>query len=73
MLVETDSPFLAPVPLRGKPCEPAYIIHTAKCLAEIRGTSPETIAKQTTANVVRRLGLASVAPAAHDRREVLLG
>jgi len=72
MLVETDSPFLAPVPLRGKTCEPAYIIHTARCLAEVRGSSPETIATQTTANVVRRLGLASVGPAAHDKREVHL-
>jgi TatD DNase family protein len=72
ILVETDSPFLSPVPVRHKkPCEPAYIVHTARCLAEIRGASPETIARETTANVVRRLSLASVAPAAHDKREVL--
>jgi TatD DNase family protein len=73
LLVETDSPFLAPVPLRGKTCEPAYIVHTARCLAEIRGLPSEEIAAQTTANVVRRLALASVKPAAHDRREVLFG
>jgi len=71
ILVETDSPFLAPVPLRGKRCEPAYIVHTARYLAEIRGARPEEIAAETTRNVVRRLSLASVAPAAHDKREVL--
>ena len=37
ILVETDSPYLAPVPLRGKPCEPAYVVHTAARLAELRG------------------------------------
>jgi len=37
ILVETDSPFLAPIPYRGKPCEPAFVTHTAKCLAELRG------------------------------------
>jgi TatD DNase family protein len=73
ILVETDSPFLAPVPLRGKTCEPAYIVHTARFLAEIRGAPPEAVAAQTTANVVRRLALASVKPAAHDTREVLFG
>jgi TatD DNase family protein len=73
ILVETDSPFLAPVPLRGKPCEPAYIVHTARYLAEIRDARPEEVAAQTTMNVVRRLSLASVAPAAHDKREVLFG
>jgi TatD DNase family protein len=57
ILVETDSPFLAPVPLRGKTCEPAYIVHTARCLAELRGETLETIAQQTTANVAKRLGL----------------
>jgi TatD DNase family protein len=73
ILVETDSPFLAPAPMRGKKCEPAYIVHTAKYLAEIRGESPDVVARATTANVVRRLALASVAPAAHDKREVLFG
>jgi TatD DNase family protein len=73
ILVETDSPFLAPAPLRGKKCEPAYIVHTAKYLAEIRGVSSDAVAGATTANVVRRLGLASVALAAHDKKEVLFG
>jgi TatD DNase family protein len=72
ILVETDSPFLAPVPLRGKRCEPAYIVHTARYLAEIRQTPPEAVARETTANVVRRLALASVGPAAHDKKEVIL-
>jgi len=57
ILVETDSPFLAPVPLRGKTCEPAYIVHTARCLAELRGQTFETIVRQTTANVAKRLDL----------------
>lgn len=50
LLVETDSPYLAPMPNRGKRNEPAYIVHTAKCLAEVQGISPETLAEQTTAN-----------------------
>lgn len=57
ILVETDSPFLAPIPMRGKTCEPAYIVHTARFLAELRGVSPETIAEVTTANTTRRLRL----------------
>jgi TatD DNase family protein len=58
MMVETDSPFLAPVPLRGKTCEPAYIVHTARCLAELRGETFEFVAERTTQNAVKRLGLA---------------
>jgi TatD DNase family protein len=73
ILVETDSPFLAPVPLRGKPCEPAYIVHTARYLAQLRGATSEAVAAVTTANVVRRLSLASVERAAHDKREVFFG
>jgi TatD DNase family protein len=70
IMVETDSPFLAPIPLRGKPCEPAYLVHTAGYLAELRGMTPAEVATHTTANVVRKLGLASVPQAAHDPREV---
>ena len=50
LLVETDSPYLAPEPMRGKPCEPAYVIHTARKLAEIKGVSIEELASQTTQN-----------------------
>lgn len=50
LLVETDSPFLAPVPHRGKPCEPAYVADTARFLADLRGESFDTLAAQTTAN-----------------------
>lgn len=55
ILVETDSPYLAPVPLRGKPCEPAFITHTARRVAELRGEPPEELARRTTANARRRL------------------
>jgi TatD DNase family protein len=54
LLIETDSPFLAPVPHRGKTCEPAYVANTATFLAELRGVSVETIA-QTTSENFRRL------------------
>lgn len=50
LLVETDSPFLAPVPHRGKTCEPAYVADTAAFVAELRGTSVEALAEQTTRN-----------------------
>lgn len=57
LLVETDCPFLTPVPLRGKRNEPAYVIHTARFLAELYQVSPEVIAAQTTANFQRLFGL----------------
>ena len=53
LLVETDSPFLAPVPHRGKRCEPAYVAETAKVLAGIKGISAAEMAGITTANVLR--------------------
>lgn len=53
LLVETDAPYLAPEPYRGKPCEPAYTVHTAKRLAEVKGVSFDTLAQATTANFYR--------------------
>ena len=50
LLVETDSPFLAPVPHRGKTCEPAFVANTAQFVADLRETSVEELAEQTTRN-----------------------
>ena len=50
LLVETDSPFLAPVPHRGKPCEPAFVRNTAEFVASLRGESVEALAANTTRN-----------------------
>lgn len=50
LLVETDSPYLAPVPYRGKRNEPAYVAQTAGYLAELLGMTPEALAQQTTEN-----------------------
>ncbi len=56
ILVETDSPYLAPIPFRGKSCEPAMVVHTAKRVAELRGITLEALAEATTANAERLLG-----------------
>lgn len=56
ILVETDSPFLAPVPLRGKANEPAFVVHTAKFLADLRKTPFEAFAALTTQNAIKTLG-----------------
>ncbi|MGZ8282020.1 MAG: TatD family hydrolase [Allosphingosinicella sp.] len=53
LLIETDSPFLAPVPHRGRSCEPAYVADTAKFLAELRGEPVERLAEATSANFYR--------------------
>jgi TatD DNase family protein len=58
MLVETDSPFLAPVPHRGQVCEPAFVADTAAFVAELRGETPEQLAEATTANFFRLFGRA---------------
>jgi TatD DNase family protein len=50
LLIETDSPFLAPVPHRGKPCEPAFVADTARFLAGVRGESVEELARYTSDN-----------------------
>ena len=53
VLVETDAPYLAPMPYRGKRNEPAYVVETAKVLAQACGVSAEAIARQTTDNFFR--------------------
>jgi TatD DNase family protein len=53
LLIETDAPYLAPVPHRGKRNEPAYVVHTAQALAEARRTPLEEVVAQTTANFAR--------------------
>jgi TatD DNase family protein len=57
LLIETDSPYLAPVPLRGKRNEPANVVHTAACLAGIKGVVPELIAEWTTRNALEVFGI----------------
>ncbi len=57
ILVETDCPFLAPVPKRGKTNEPSYVKHVAEKVAQLRGISLETLAQQTTANACELFSL----------------
>lgn len=56
ILVETDAPFLAPEPYRGKRNEPAFVVHTASKLAEIKGVTNDEIASHTTENCLRLFG-----------------
>ena len=53
LLIETDAPFLAPEPYRGKVCEPAHVVNTAQVLAKVKGVSLEEIAARTTENFFR--------------------
>jgi TatD DNase family protein len=59
LLVETDAPFLAPVPKRGKTCEPAFVVHTAAFIADRRGASHEALDRMTTDNFYRLFAKAS--------------
>jgi TatD DNase family protein len=53
ILVETDAPYLAPMPFRGKRNEPAYVAHTAASVAAVKGVTPEEMARITTDNFFR--------------------
>ncbi len=57
LLIETDSPYLAPQPVRGKRCEPAYVRYIAETLAQVKGVSLEELADATTANAHRLFGV----------------
>ena len=57
LLIETDAPYLAPVPKRGKRNEPAYVVETARKLAELRCVTPDEIAQSTSANWRRLAGV----------------
>jgi TatD DNase family protein len=56
ILVETDSPYLAPIPRRGKPNQPAYVRYVAECVAQVRGESFADLARNTTENYYRLFG-----------------
>ena len=59
ILVETDAPFLAPIPMRGKTCEPGFVAHTAAFVANLRGEPLDALADTTTANFFRLFAKAS--------------
>ncbi len=60
LLVETDAPFLAPVPHRGSTCEPAFVADTAEFVARLRGVEPEQLAETTTDNFKRLFSKAAL-------------
>jgi TatD DNase family protein len=57
ILAETDTPYLSPQPRRGRPNEPAYVVHTVASLAEMRGDDPDELAARIDANASRAFGL----------------
>lgn len=64
LLVETDTPFLAPVPKRGNPNEPAFVVYTIEALAKLRGVAAQALAETTTRNALAVFGAAPRAAAA---------
>ena len=70
LLIETDSPYLAPVPHRGKPNEPQWVVEVAECIAAERGISLDEVAMQTTVNFYR-LFRAAAPQASDEMRQVL--
>ncbi len=57
LLVETDSPYLSPQPVRGRTNEPSHLVHTVAALAEVRGVEPAALAAQTHANAAAAFDL----------------
>ena len=57
LLIETDCPYMAPVPLRGKRCEPAHVVHTGRKLAEVRGEDPDVLLRRAAENTLRVFGI----------------
>ena len=57
IVIETDSPFAAPVPYRGRPNEPAYVVEVAKRIADVKGVSLDEVARETTANALALFSL----------------
>ena len=64
LLVETDAPYLAPVPMRGKTNEPAFVVHTAALVAQLKGVTQEELARITTANFFKLFAKAQLPKAA---------
>jgi TatD DNase family protein len=62
LLIETDCPFLTPHPYRGKRNEPAYVVHTAQTIADIRGVSLEEVGRITSQNAVEIFRLPEYGP-----------
>jgi TatD DNase family protein len=67
ILVETDAPYLAPVPKRGKRNEPAFVVHTAAVVAELKGVPPEELAQRSTENFLRLFDRVPAPPAMAGR------
>lgn len=73
LMVETDSPYLAPVPHRGRRNEPAHVVSTLETMARMRGVAPRELAEVTTANARRFYGLdAAASPGGDDQVDALL-